>query len=332
MHPDDTKQDQQVDVSEGDIVGRAHWLGYMFILFTCLLFSVNVISMRTVTSIYGVPSDTVLFIMSIVMTTLSVIYLLINGKVRRSMFQLSKAHLLRTVVRGIVGSVNTLLLYISIRLIPAGQADAAYFATPAFTLLFAAASLRERVRRADVFLACGSFLGILMICSPAFSSKMAPMTANNVDVQSQRVMRVLGVLSALGSALFNAAGFVITRSVSHHVHFMHLVFALSVCCFILTSLVGGSVNPVTLHETNPHGLFLSIFCGIVVFLAQTFMHVGLKFVPAGRGSLVRNCEVPLVNILGILFLGETPTLMPLLGAIVVVASSVAIGVRELKRN
>lgn len=66
-------------------------------------------------------------------------------------------------------------------------------------------------------------------------------------------------------------------------------------------------------------------CGL---FAQCMLNKGLQYCHAGPGVLVRNLEVPMAYVLGMLFLNETPTLLRAFGSFLVVCAAVIIGMRQ----
>lgn len=317
--------------ADADRIGRAHWPGYVLTLLSCLFFAGSAMFNKLATTGHQLSSETVVFFFSLVITTYSFVCIVLTPVARESLSKLKPSHYVAILIRGIIGTINVLLLYKAFSLSPVGPADSAYFVTPAFTLVLAAIFLRERFGLPDAFLAFGSIIGVVMISLPALFTSESLHDSLVGPEGSHELRHMLGVLSALFAAFFNAIGMVLTRSYMQHIHFLYFVFAYGVCGLIVTALMGHATNPWHLYQLYPNAVISAITVGFCASTAQLLLHWSLFFVPAGRTALVRNCEVPLVYLLGVIFLAETPAFIPFLGSVIVVASAVAIGVRQLFR-
>lgn len=321
---------QKLDDSDSDVLGRAHWPGYLLAFLSTLFFAASATCNKIATTSHHMSSETVAFIFSLVASGLSLICIVLDPGARDSFSKLSTFHFVIILIRGLIGTCNVLLLYKSLELIPIGQADAAYFVTPSFTLILAGIILGEQVQVPDAFLAFGSIIGVVMISLPAIFVIQSSNSPLMQHVENFRKEHIMGVLSALFAAFLNASGMVITRRFAHHVHFLFFVLALGVCGLVLTTLIGHAVNPIQAFHHYPNVLLAAITVGLCASSAQILVHWALNISPASHVALVRNCEVPLVYFLAIIFLSETPALVPLLGSTVVVGSAIAIGLRQIR--
>lgn len=323
---DDSRLEVPSEVGD-DAVGRAHWAGYLLATVASGFFGSSVTCIKTATSDGQLLSSEVVHFSSLIMSSIAIVSIALNRSARRSLTALTRKQIAAAVLRGLVGAVNVLLLYKAIQLIPAGQADASYFVTPAFTMLVSAVFLREKVHLADGLLAVASIVGVLLISSPAFApNNFAQSHSENSDFQQNHL---LGVFCALLAAFFNACGMVLTRSLSKRVHYLHLVFLFGVWGVLLTMMSGHAVNLVSVRERYPKAFFAVLAAGVMVTTAQILIHASLNFIPAGRASLIRNCEVPIVYVTAVCFLSERLSVLPLLGSVIVVTSAVVIGLRQI---
>ena len=87
------------------------------------------------------------------------------------------------------------------------------------------------------------------------------------------------------------------------------------CLFGLPLL---ALAPFPASPGGPLALACLLFVGIGSFAAQSFMAVGYRSVPAGRGSVIFYWETALTVLLGLLVAGETINLRFLLGLGVIV--------------
>lgn len=323
-------QSHALDDSDVDLVGRAHWPGYLLSFLSSFFFATSATCNKVATASHHMSSESVTFIFSVIATGFSLICIALNKNTRDSVSKLTPSHFVIILVRGVIGACNVLLLYKSFELIPVGQADAAYFVTPAFTLVLAGIMIGEKVSVPDVLLVFGSIIGVVMISLPASILLGASGSSfTDVDVGNVRIEHIMGVLSALFAAFLNASGMVVTRRFAHQVHFLFFVLSYAFCGLILTTLIGHAINPILAFHNYPNVLLAAITVGLCASSAQVLAHWALLFPSAGHVAIVRNCEIPLVYFLAIIFLSETPALLPSSGSTVVVASATAIGLRQM---
>lgn len=290
--------------------------GYILVALAGLSVAANVIFVRLGTSQYNIPPITMVFFLSVVMTFMSSLHLLIFTPFTTFFSKLTQRQFTLITLRGTAGAITCILLYSAIKYISAGEADAIYFVTPAFTIALSSLILQEPLTPFDVLLSLISILGAFLVSSPSFGE------------QSSSNMKTIGAIFALTAAFLNAVGLVLVRSVIKETNYTLLVFSFGFCSLMLTTLLGGAVS-LDFMRQNPYGTFSGIMCGFCGFLGQTFMHSGLNYSTAGRAALVRNCEVPFVYFLALMFLHERPAFIPSLGSALVVGSAVLLGLRQL---
>ncbi|KAJ2442106.1 hypothetical protein GGF42_007069 [Coemansia sp. RSA 2424] len=68
--------------------------------------------------------------------------------------------------------------------------------------------------------------------------------------------------------------------------------------------------------------------GAFSFVGQVLLNRGLQLAPAGPATLMRNLDVAFAFVLGITLFGEIPDLVSVLGAVLIVACTVAMGLHK----
>lgn len=298
---------------------KSELFGYFLVTLSCFAYASNVICVRIAESKYGMHPFSVVFILSIVVSTLALMYLSIFTSFTTLLSSLS-AHQWRIIIlRGIAGGLTCIALYASIDYIEPGNAEAIYFMSPALVLAMSHIFLHEHATLVDAILAIVSISGAVIVS-----------TSSGEQLESSSANRLIGALFAVIGAFLNATGLVLVRSIVTSTHFMLLVLSLGMCSIPMTLLVGGLVTPAQVMD-EWRGPAFALACAVFAFIAQTLMHWGLKYTRVGTGSLIRNLEVPFVFVLAIILLNERPTLKSIVGSLLVIGSAVVIGLRQLFR-
>lgn len=310
--------------SHVETIPKSELFGYLLVSLSALAFASNVICVRIAETEYSMTPYQVVFILSIVITTLATIHLTVfTSPSLPSLLRSLSVHQWRIIIiRGIAGGLTCIFLYSAVDYIPSGDADAIYFMSPAIVLFLSHLFINEKACMTDIILATISISGAILVSVSTSTSTTSLISYHK---------RLLGSLFAIAGALFNSAGLVLVRSIVSNTHFMLLVLSLGVCSIPLTLALGGIVTPAQIRN-DWRGPVAALGCALFAFIAQTLMHWGLKFTRAGTGSLVRNLEVPLVYLLAVVILNERPTLVRIFGSMLVVGSAFTIGLRQMVRS
>ena len=187
-------------------------------------------------------------------------------------------------LRGLFGALSMAMTYVAISLTGPGRAALLSNTYPLFVALFGALFFGERLTR-RVFLCiaictCGAFL----------------------VVRDGSGASLAGDLVAIGSAIFAGIGVNLVRRGSRTENPFMLYLSpclLGLPLFAFAPAGGGSSG-----VGGAIGIFLLLGVGVMAFLAQAFMALGYRSVPAGRGSVVFYLETALTVLLGALFAAE----------------------------
>lgn len=303
----------------------------------------NVLIRLAETSYPDVSAASSVLIRSAVQTVLSTLWLTCV-RPRVTLIGVTTRHVALLFLRGLLGGIALLLLYISMDHLPVGDATAIFFCTPVFTLAFSRAALREPVTLSDGIAAALSVCGVVLITR---SSSAHPDAAVKTGVSSSST--VIGVVSAVGAAALTAAAYTVVRALGNSIHFMAYVLSMGACAgFVATVFLSQQSNSysqtdrstlldLTQHfssssTVNEHHLTPLVVAALAGFVAQACTNRGLQLCRAGRGTLVRNMEVPLTYAVGSITLSERPSSVSITGATLVVSSAVLVGVRRLMRQ
>lgn len=271
---------------------------------------------------YGISVASSVFVRAVIHTTFSTVYILCFLNTREMLSRFSTTQRLLLIARGVAGSIGMVLVYTSLQKLPVGDAIAVYFCNPVITMMLSAALLGEAITRADGLAAFMSFAGILLIARPGFNDEAG--IVSNSD-------RIIGSLAAFAGAWLGAAAYVIVRFLGTSVHFMTSVFSLSFACILTSVLLGGFIGPSGLIE-NKEGAINIIVAALFAFAGQVCLNKGLQHCRAGPGVLIRNLDVPISYVLGMLFLGEAPHWFSFVGAGFVLSGTLMLALRAVLRR
>lgn len=218
------------------------------------------------------------------------------------------------VVRGFTGFLALSCFYYGVTHLPLADATLIMYSNPVFTAVLAAIFLGERLTKIDLLGVGLSLVGVVLIAQPSFifggASRLDPF-----DV---------GV--ALAGAIFAAISYVIVRKLRESEHALVVVFyfpLIATPASIPTALPDAIVP--TWWEL---GVLLAI--GIVTHIAQVAMTKGLHLEEAGRATAVSYLQVVFAFVWGMFFFNEYPTLLSVIGAVLIVGSTVAIALYQRK--
>lgn len=320
---------------------RRELLGYLLMVCAALAYTVhNVLIRLAETSYPDVSAASSVLIRSAVQTVLSTLWLTCV-RPRITLIGVTARHVALLFLRGLLGGIALLLLYISMDHLPVGDATAIFFCTPVFTLALSHAALREPVTMSDVIAAVLSVCGVILITR---SSSAHPDAAEKPGVPSSST--VVGVIAAVGAAALTAAAYTVVRALGNAVHFMAYVLSMGACAgFVATvflsqqsnshsqtdrsTLLGWTQHFSSSSSVNHQHLTPLVVAALAGFVAQACTNRGLQLCRAGRATLVRNMEVPLTYAVGSLTLSERPSSVSITGATLVVSAAVLVGVRRL---
>lgn len=258
------------------------------------------------------PPPSALVIRACTSLTLSTTYILLNRRAVGAV-QWTRRKAILLALRGLAGGPSAWLSFEALARLPVGTAMTIFYASPALTAITSAVLLRDHPLTLELMLTiAANFTGIALVSDPTTQGA-----------------HLAGVLCALGMALMSTAVFVLQRAMGLGVHFVLGVFAYSWGCAFIAACVARSED-ISQVFTNRQGALFALCSGIAGFGSQSFLNKGLQHAPAGPAIVVRSLNVPLTFVLGLVFLGERPSLMSLGGVAIVLGSVVAIGFQKLR--
>lgn len=211
------------------------------------------------------------------------------------------------IIRGVLGFVGLTCFFYAITHLPLGDSTVIQYTNPIFTALIAGIFLKERLRRIELLGAMGSIVGVALIARPSFI----------FGVQS---LNPYAVGAALCGAVVSAFAYTTVRALSGRAHAMVVVFYFPL---IATPLAIPTAWPV-LSWPSPLEWLLLLGVGVLTQIAQVFMTRGLHLEKAGRAMSVTYSQIVFAFVWGMLFFNEIPSVLSIVGAVIIMTCSTII--------
>jgi len=215
-------------------------------------------------------------------------------------------------LRGMVGFVALGCFYFAVVHIPLAEATVIHFTNPLFTTLVAAVFLGERARPRELVLTALGLIGVAVMVRPSglLGLGAAPLP-------------LVPVAAGLAAALLAAVAYVLVRHLRRH-DYMLIVFYFAG----LTSLLA---FPLMLPSfVWPRGgewpMLLAV--GLTTLFGQIFLTLGLQRERAGRATTIGYVQIVFATVWGALVFGDLPQPATLVGAAIVVATTIILARRR----
>ena len=202
----------------------------------------------------------------------------------------------------VLGAVRMVFFFVAYTYATIGNAVIIFYTYPIFTALLSKVILREQITRRQVVLLFVAFTGILL----AFSNK--PFDLANNDI--------IGMLAAMASALIYALTVVLFKSESKNYSLPQLLFYQNAAgLFLLAPFF-------QFQQARLMDYSIGIGYGLLIgILAFSLFFFGLKKLKASTASALMYMEVVSALSLSVIFYEEQLTWTMILGALLIVSSS-----------
>jgi drug/metabolite transporter (DMT)-like permease len=215
-------------------------------------------------------------------------------------------------VRGFVGYVGLFCFYFAYLNLPLAEATVIQATTPVLTALIAAAWLGERMGRRDVAVAAIALSGVVIVARP------------DALLGAGTGLDLFAVGVAFGGALASALAYVMVRRLRSTEQPMTIVFYFALVSVIVSVPL---TVPVFVMPTPTEWLLL-LGVGVSTHLGQVFLTRGLHLESAGRATAASYSQIVFAAGWGALFFAELPDPWTIVGAGVIVVSTLALALRR----
>ena len=215
------------------------------------------------------------------------------------------------IVRGAIGSVALLCVYVALTELPLASATVLQYTYPTFTALLAWLMLGERIGRRVLLAVLLGWSGVLLVARPAELLGPALGLARGASLAGP------AVLIAVAGAFCTALAYVSVRSLARSEHPLVIVFYFPLVALPL------SLPLVLLNPVLPTPLELLWLLGVGVFtqLGQVFLTSSLVALPAARATAISYVQVAFAGLWGWLLFGEALDGWTVAGAALVLAAT-----------
>ncbi|PPR00561.1 hypothetical protein CVT24_005464 [Panaeolus cyanescens] len=230
------------------------------------------------------------------------------------------------VCRGFFGYFGLFGIYYSLQYLTLSDATVLTFLAPITTGIAGALLLGETFTKRQALAGLISLAGVVLIARPAalFGSSDRP-DPGEKGTSSERMVAVgvalVGVLGATGA-------YTSIRAIGTRAHPMHSMTFFSLLCIIVSTLsmiFAPSAAPIVI-PTRLLWVGLLLMIGLVGFVAQLLLTMGLQKETAGRGALAIYSQIVFASILQMVFFDEIMGAWSIVGTVMIVGAAAWVAV------
>lgn len=217
------------------------------------------------------------------------------------------------VFRGIAGFLALSCFYHTLTNLPIADATVIQYTNPVYAGLLAVPLLGEKLRRREVFSVVASMVGVLLVTRPSFLFGGSPhaLPAGSVGI-------------GLFGAMCSSAAYIAVRKLGATEH-----PAVIIGYFSVISVIGSIpvAVPGWIWPTATEWLVL-VGIGVTTQLGQISLTHGLRLERAGTATATAYLQIVFAAVWGVLFFAELPDAGTILGAAVIVGSTLVLAPRR----
>lgn len=298
----------------------AHRPGTAITLRLCSIFLFMVMAALIKSASATVPPPQAVFFRSIFAFPVIILWLWQQHDLRTGLIP---QNFIGHVWRGLFGTTAMALTFGGLGLLPLPEVTAIGYATPMFTVLFAALLLGERVRLFRLSAVALGLVGVMIVLAPRLSLEADAVTRT----------ATIGAMMVLAASILRALVQIHVRKLVQTEHTAAIVFYFSLtatCLSLLTYPLGELTGWRAIAWITPtwHVAGLLIAAGLIGGVAQIIVTSSLRFGPASMLAPFDYSSMIFASIIGWVVFGELPTPAILTGAALVIAGGVLIIWRE----
>ncbi|CDR47175.1 RHTO0S14e00254g1_1 [Rhodotorula toruloides] len=232
-------------------------------------------------------------------------------------------------LRGFVGFFGLYTNYAALQYLSLADASTLWFVSPVLVGIQGWLILGEPYTRLEALVGIASLSGTIFIAKPSFlfpSSAVA--TALTATAESSPDQRMKGVSIILFGVIASSSVSIIIRFIGTRASALH-----SISYFSLYSVLVSSLYPLVFDSPPVFRLttrFFVLLCpiGVLGFLSQALMTMGLIKEKAGRGALATYTNLLFTMIMERLVFGKLPDIWSLIGAAIIVGGAVRVALEH----
>lgn len=276
-------------------------LGRVSVFLSVASFSVMVILVKYITSLFFIPAIEIAFFRFLL--GFFIVLMIIVAR-RKKIKPINLKYLLD---RGISNSIAVVCFYITISKIPVTKANLYNMTYPIFVAVIAHFTINEKLTIHSGVSALLGFCGVLLILRP--------------EGLSTPEMGDLWGLASGFTAGYSIVSLKRARTTDEPITILLFIMG---CGLVMSSVI----MPFVFVVPNIP-LFLLLVCtSILAVIGQLFITYGFRYVSSLEGSIISSMRIFVVAILGVLFMGDRLTWSIFVGALVITFSIVLLNVGQ----
>lgn len=202
--------------------------------------------------------------------------------------------------RAVCGILSMTLFFITLQRMPMGASVSLKYLSPIFTAIFAVIFLKEQIKKLQWFFFLTALLGVLLL--------------KGYDNRIDTFNFILGI----SGAAFGGIVYVLIRKIGQKEHPMVII---NYFMLLATGLSGMAMIP---YWITPIGVewFSLLMIGIIGFFGQVYMTKAFQIELASRIAHIKYIEVVYSLLIGLIWFGESYTLLSLMGILLILISMI----------
>ncbi|KAF7986785.1 hypothetical protein HWV62_20396 [Athelia sp. TMB] len=247
--------------------------------------------------------------------------------------------------RGFVGFFGLFGIYYSLQYLSLSDATVLTFLAPMATGVTGALLLGEVFTLKEALAGLCSLVGVVLIARPTFIFGAAAVDGGTGDEHGTPAERLGAVGVALIGVLGATGAYTTLRAIGKRAHPLHSLVGFSTWC-VIVSCIGCAPPP----PSPPHALtgdrrlaatrtplvlphrwdFVAMLgmMGVLGFVSQTLLTMGLQRETAGRGTLAVYIQIVFAAILERIFFSAVPSALSVVGSLVILASALYVALTK----
>jgi drug/metabolite transporter (DMT)-like permease len=250
------------------------WLGAASIMFACLLFALNSMTVKLISSYYsGWLISFVRFVIGIIL-----VYAALKITGRSSKIYDRKTWFLR----GFFGGAQMVVFFLGVQITSSGRCTLLSCTYPIFVAIFGHFIFRQKIRKRYILVMLFALAGATLVF---YDGSRYPLFGNALCLFS-------GVINGMSMNYVKKAR---EKNNSFMVYLSPCIFGLLITSFSVSEIP---------HILSVSHLGVMVLIGTLAFVGQVFMGFGFKFVSATVGSILGMSEILFSIILSFSFVAE----------------------------
>ncbi|KAG1824671.1 drug/metabolite transporter superfamily [Suillus subaureus] len=231
--------------------------------------------------------------------------------------------------RSITGFFGLSGMYWSLQYLSVADATVLVFLTPLTTAVAGSVFLKESYSVKQAVAGVFSLLGVVLIGRPAFLFGSLDAIPQGLP-DTAPAQRLAGVGACMVSVLGNTGAYTSIRAIGKRAHPMHVMTFFSLWSTIISSLGMVVFDIPVVYPTSWMWVLLLFIVGVFGFAAQTLLTMGLQRETVSRGVTGMYAQVFFAVVLERLLFGVVPSLLSVLGAVIIMSSALYVVMKKQK--